>query len=135
MKENKIKGYIGPAIVAVVLFVACMFCNGGLFGENKAENILYGICNCFTVPGIILSGIGAISWAGKFGTFDMLAYGSRSFFGIFIKPLANDLPRTFYDYKVQKDEKGRKWNFEILITGLAFLAVGIILMILSLIIY
>lgn len=133
MKDKKIIKYIGPGIAAIVLFVACMFSNGGLFGENKAETVLYGLCNCFTLPGIILSGVGAISWIGKFGTFDMISYGSRSFFGIFIKPLANDLPKTFYDYKVKKDEKGRKWNVEVLITGLSFLAVGAILTIFSLI--
>jgi hypothetical protein len=135
MKENKYKGYIGPVVAAIAFFVVCMFANGGLFGENKAENILYGLCNCFTLPGVILSGVGAISWAGKFGTFDMMAYGSRSFFGIFIKPLANDLPPTFYEYKKQKDEKGRKRSVEVLITGLICLAIGGILTILSLIIY
>jgi hypothetical protein len=110
-----------------------MFSNGGLFGENKSETVLYGLCNCFTIPGILLSGVGGISWAGKFGTFDMLSYGSRSFFGNFIKPLAEDLPRTFYDYKKQKDEKGRKWSAEVLFVGLAFLAVGVILTVFSLI--
>ena len=132
MKNDKIKKYIGPTITAIVLFVACMFANGGLFGDNKAENILYGLCNCFTIPGVVLSGVGAISWAGKFGTFDMLSFGTRSFFGIFIKPLARDLPRDFYEYKKQKDEKGRHWSIEVLLVGAAFLTVGIILTLISL---
>ena len=132
--KNKIKKYIGPLIVAVAIFVSCMFANGGVFGENKAETLLYGICNCFTIPGIILTGIGAISWAGKFGTFDMLSYGTRSFFGIFIRPLSDDLPTNFYEYRKQKDEKGRKWSVELLIVGASFLAVGLILSVVSVIV-
>ena len=131
--KNKIKKYIGPLVVAVAIFVTCMFANGGIFGENKAESLLYGICNCFTIPGIILTGIGAISWAGKFGTFDMLSFGTRSFFGIFIKPLSNDMPTNFYDYRKEKDEKGRKWSPELLTVGAIFLAVGLILSAVSLI--
>ena len=131
--KKKIKKYIGPLVVAVAIFVTCMFANGGIFGENKAESLLYGICNCFTIPGIILTGIGAISWAGKFGTFDMLSFGTRSFFGIFIKPLSNDMPTNFYDYRKEKDEKGRKWSPELLIVGAIFLAVGLMLAVVSLI--
>ena len=134
MKKNKIKKHIGPFIVAVVIFVSCMFANGGVFGANKAENLLFGICNCFTIPGIILTGIAAISWAGKFGTFDMLSFGTRSFFGIFIRPLSDDMPSNFYDYRKQKDEKGRKWSPELLIVGAFFLAVGAILAVVSMMI-
>ena len=115
MKDKRILRYVGPFIAAVAIFVACMFSNGGLFGENKAETVLYGLCNCFTIPGILLSGVGGISWAGKFGTFDMLSHGSRSFLGNFIKPLAEDLPRTFYDYKKQKDE-----NTDDVLKGVSF---------------
>ena len=134
MKKIKLKKYIGPLIVAIAIFVSCMFANGGMFGENKAENLIYAICNCFTIPGIILTGIAAIGWAGKFGTFDMLSFGTRSFFGIFIKPLSNDMPKNFYDYRKQKDENGRKWSPELLIVGAVFLAVGAILAVVSLMI-
>ena len=132
--KNKIKKYIGPMIVAIVIFVTCMFANGGVFGKNNAETLLYGLSNCFTIPGIILTGIAAIGWAGKFGTFDMLSYGMRSFFGIFIKPLSNDMPTNFYEYRKQKDEDGRKWSPELLLVGLAFLLMGVIFTVISFVI-
>lgn len=134
MKNKRIYGFIAPVTAGAAMFIMCAFCNGGLFGEHKAENILYALCNCFSLPGVMLSGVAAISWIGTFGTFDMLGYGSRSFFGIFIKPLSKELPRTFYDYRQQKEEKGRKWLKETLITGLVFLAIGLILMVISLVI-
>ena len=136
MKKLKIKNFIVPLIFAVVLFVACMFGNGGLFGEEqyRAKTVIDGLANCFTIPGVILAGVGGISWAAKFGTFDMLGYGSRSFFGIFIRPLAEDLPRTFYDYRKAKEEKGRVWLVELFWTGIVFLALGLIFTVVSLIV-
>lgn len=137
MKDLKIKNFIGPVIAAVVIFAICTFASGGFFGDEqyRAKSVVDGLANCFTIPGVLLAGVGGISWAAKFGTFDMLGYGSRSFFGIFIRPLADDLPRTFYDYRKAKEEKGRTWFRELFITGVLFLAIGLILSIVSVIIY
>lgn len=132
--SKKISRFIAPVTAGVLIFVLCMFANDGFFGDNKSENILYAFCNCFSVPGVVLSGIAVISWIGTFGTFDMLGYGSRSFFGAFIKPLSKDLPRTFYDYRQQKNENGRKWLRETLYTGLVFLGTSLLLMVIGLII-
>ena len=136
MKDLKIKNFIGPIIFAIAIFVACMFASGGLFGDeqHKAKTVIDGLANCFTIPGVLLAGVGGISWAAKFGTFDMLGYGSRSFFGIFIRPLADDLPPTFYDYRKAKEEKGRKWLVELFLTGVVFLALGVIFTVISLIV-
>ena len=137
MKNLKFKRFIGPIIAAAVIFAACTFANGGIFGEEeyRAENLLYGLANCFTIPGVLLAGVGAISWAGKFGTFDMLGYGTKSFFGIFIRPLADDLPSNFYDYRKQKDEKGRVWLLELFLTGVICLVIAGLITAVSMIVY
>ena len=136
MKDLKIKKFIGPIIIAIAIFVACMFASGGLLGDEqyRAKTVIDGLANCFTIPGVLLAGVGGISWAAKFGTFDMLGYGSRSFFGIFIPPLAYDLPKNFYEYRKAKEEKGRKWFAELFLTGLIFLALGLVFTVVSLIV-
>ena len=192
MRKIKLKSFITPTVIALVLFVVCMFTSGGFFGdvwygsaetdtesgtdigsdidsddsdiesdsedsesgsvesedgaetdkdssfENKEEDqvakVITAFANCFTVPGLFLVGVAAIGWIASFGTFDMLAYGTRTLFATFIKPMAEKLPKTYYDYRAEKNEKGRSWSVETLIVGCAFFAVGMIFVIISLVI-
>ena len=112
MKDLKFKNFIGPVITAIIIFVACTFASGGLFGDEqyRAKTVVDGLSNCFAIPGIFLGGVGLIGWAAKFGTFDMLSYGTKSFLGMFIRSIGDDLPKTFYDYRIAKDDKGRRWR-------------------------
>ena len=73
-----------------------------------------------------MCGIGLISWAGKLGTFDMLGYGSRLFVGHFSKTFSEKTPKTFYDYKVRKDEKGRTWLKECTAVGAVCIIISLI---------
>ena len=84
----------------------------------------------FFAASVLVGGIGLISFAGKFGTFDMLSYGTRSFFGNFFHSLRDDLPKTFYDYKVKKDEKGRGYLKEYCKVGAVCLVLGGIMLVL-----
>ncbi len=121
--EQKQNPYLKPLIWAAVFFALGI----AVTKIYQAENVkaFFGdLSDCFLLPGVLLFGGAAISWAGTFGTFDMLAYGSRSFFGIFIRPLAQDLPSHFYDYRKQKDEKGRHWSKETLFVGLISIGVS-----------
>ena len=106
----------------VIIWAAAFFALGvamtRIYQPNGIKDFFGDLSNCFLIPGVMLAGGAAISWAGTFGTFDMLSYGSRSFFGIFIRPLAQDLPNHFYDYRKQRDEKGRRWSKETLFVGL-----------------
>lgn len=101
---------------------------------DQTAKVITALANCFTIPGLFMAGAAAIGWVASFGTFDMLVYGTGTFVGYFIKPVANKLPKTYYDYKAGKDEKGRRWSVESLIVGGAFFAVGMIFVIISLII-
>ena len=135
MKKLQVKNFIAPVTIALVLFIATSFMNGGFFGveEYRAESLYDGLANCFTVPGLFLMCIAGLTWIASLGTFDIFVYGTGTFLGYVIKPIANKLPKTYYDYKAEKDEKGRKWSLEMLLTGGAFTAVGMIFVILSLI--
>ncbi len=135
MKKLQVKNFIAPVVIAVVLFIAMMFVNGGFFGDERyrAETIFDGLASCFTTPGLLLMCVAGLSWIASLGTFDIFAYGAQTVVGYVVKPVAEKLPKTYYDYKVQKYEKGRKWSLETLLTGGAFFAIGVVFLILSLI--
>ena len=102
--------------------------------ENKTENktdIITGLANVFTIPGLALMGGAALGWIASLGTFDIFVYGTGSALGIFIKPIADKLPKTYYDYKQEKENKGRNWSIESLIVGGVMFAVGMVFVILS----
>ena len=127
MEQKKRNPYIVPIAVAVV-FAVIYAVSKKVYALDTVQSLIGELSNCFLLPGVLLAGAGTIGWIGTFGTYDMLSYGTKSFFGIFIKPLAEDLPKTFYDYRTAKDEKGRKWSKETLIVGLVSLATSMILL-------
>lgn len=128
MDQNKKNAYLVPIIIAVVLAALCASLKK-LFVFTTVQNLFGILSDCFMLPGVLLAGVGALGWIGSLGFFDIMSYGAKSFFGIFIKSLAEDLPHTFYDYRAQKDEKGRKWSKETIIVGLISLAISVLLLI------
>ena len=98
--------------------------------DSKVD-IITGLANVFTIPGLALMGGAAIGWIASLGTFDIFVYGTGSALGTFIKPIAEKLPKTYYDYKQEKDSKGRRWSVESLIVGGVMFAVGMVFVILS----
>jgi hypothetical protein len=135
MKKLQVKNFIVPIMIALVLFNVVPYLNGGFFGaeEYRAESLADGLANCFTIPGLFLMCIAGLSWISSLGTFDIFVYGTGTVIGYVIKPVTDKLPRTYYDYKAEKDERGRKWSVESLIVGGAFTAIGMIFVIISLI--
>ncbi len=117
--------YCAAAGIAVFFLAAYLM---GVFSANHTRQLFGALSDACYIPGILLSGIAAISWAGSLGTFDMIGYSMKTLF--FFLP-NNDLKknRTFYDYRHNKDEKGRKWFCEMLIVGLIFILLGCICLI------
>ncbi len=132
MKDKKTNPYIKPISWALAFILLGVFLTK-IYEITNAKDFIGDMSDCFMLPGVLISGVAGISWAGKFGTFDMISYGTKSFFGIFIPPLSRDLPTHFYDYRKQKEEKGRQWLRHSLQVGLACLALSIILLIVYLI--
>ncbi len=128
MDQNKKKAYIVSVTIAGVI-AAIYAILKNIFVFETVKDLFRNLSDCFLLPGVLLAGVGALGWIGTFGFFDLLSYGTRSFLGTFIKPLAEDLPHTFYEYRVQKDEKGRKWSKETVIVGLISLAISVLLLI------
>ncbi len=115
---------MGYAVIGVVIFFFCAFQNN-LFGQTLTREVLRILSDCFTITGILLSGVAAVSWAGSLGTFDMIGYGMKSLF-FFIPKVNSRTEKSFYDYRKRKEEKGRRWLPEMLVIGVAFLLCGVI---------
>lgn len=128
MEDNRFIKWLKPIIAAVVILVIYAL-SFGLFGAGDMEELFKDLSDCFVITGIILSGVGAISWAGTEGTFDMLAYGCKTFLGLFSASYSKKLPKSFYDYKQERTEISRPWLKRTLVVGLASLAVGVLLLI------
>ena len=133
MKSNKRRVYF--LVSAISFLIAVFFALYRKIYEFVDLKTLMGtLSDSFLVPGVFIGGIGLISWVGRFGFFDMLAYGSRSFFGHFIHSLSDDLPKNFYEFKEKKDEKGRRWLKEFVIVGAACLLLSLVLLVIYLLV-
>ncbi len=114
--------------LAVFFFAAYQF---GLFTASTAVKVLEALSNAFIMPGVLLAGVGAISWTGSLGTYDMLGYGMQTFFSLWRR---GKHAKSFYDYRQAKEEKGRTWFPEMLIVGLAYILLSIIALVISMVI-
>lgn len=122
---DKKRKYLISALICLVIAGAVFFIRK-LYSAGDLKAVMGGISDCFFVSGVMMTGVGLISWAGRLGTFDMLGYGTRLFASHFSKSLAKNTPATFYDYKVVKDEKGRTWLKETTVVGVCSLALSFI---------
>ena len=128
MEDNSFIKWLKPIIAAVVILVLYAL-SFELFSAGDREELFKDLSDCFVITGIILSGVGAISWAGTEGAFDMLAYGCKTFLGLFSASYSKKLPKSFYDYKQERMEKNRPWLKQTLMVGLTTLAVGLLFLI------
>lgn len=97
-----------------------------LYGAKDATTVFKILCDCFTVPAILYLGFGLLLWSGNEGTFDMLGYGVKSFFGMFSHKSRQE-KESFYDYRQRKHAQ-QKVFAEYLWAGLVFLAIALILL-------
>lgn len=80
---------------------------------------------------------GVLFWAlllvSKGGAFDMIVYGTKKFFfAIFKRDPLSGLPRTYSEYVYEKRlKRGEDRFYYILFTGLFYLLLGVILLIIS----
>ena len=127
--KNKKWIYWG-ALAAFEVFAAVMIARyqGLGAGQTLSMNMRFLSDGCFVV-GLMMAGIGALTWVATTGFFDMLSYGViygvRAVIGLFggnRKP--ND--QTFCDYKTAKDEKRGAAQYVILVSGIVFVALSVV---------
>ena len=126
------KRIIRASVTWAVIFAFALWWENP-FVKQEAYGVLMAIANAFTIPGAILGGIGGLTYIAKLGGYDSFSYIFSNFalHNIWTKRQPKRY-KTFYDYKVAKDEQGRHWLPEFLIAGLISLAIGIILVVIYL---
>ncbi|MBO7196842.1 MAG: DUF3899 domain-containing protein [Clostridia bacterium] len=128
MEDNRFIKWLKPIIAAVVILVLSTL-SLKLFSAGDREELFKDLSDCFVITGIVLSGVGAISWAGTEGAFDMIAYGCKTFLGLFSASYSKKLPKSFYDYKQERIKIDKPWLKQTFVVGLVALAVGLLLLI------
>ncbi len=132
MTEERIKPrlprYIRTSCFLVAFVVICLIIENP-FGEAETREIVRRVCNAFTVPGIVFSGIGALSYIFRLGVYDGILYSFSNFtlHNIWVTRQPKSY-KTFYEYKRARDEKGRGWLPHVLTVGLVSLLIGVLLL-------
>ena len=127
MKNNKLYKLFFHILAAVVLFFACASANGMFTAETTAD-FIGKLADAFTVPGVIMFTVGALSWASSKGTYDIFGFGMKAVGNIFA-PKRDDDARSFLAYKEKKESTRKGWNKDALITGSIFLFLAIVLVV------
>ena len=128
MKEEKsirepvtAKGILISLGIGLAMAVAVMAIGG--VPEKGTEAFWRKLCDAFTVPGVLMTGIGLISVVSGHGAFDGIAFPVRKVFSQILRQEKREaMPRTYYDYVEAKRGKSRKRPNYQLYTGLVFLA-------------
>lgn len=131
MNDRLRKYYIFTAIgIAVFIFAAL---GRELFeGAPPAETFMI-LSDCCFIPGVLLMGLGGLSWAASFGAYDVFGYAGSTIMSHFNHSGAYR-PESFYDYKTRKAKSRKPWLFESLIIGVIFTVLAVIFMVVYLII-
>ena len=119
---------IAAATGLLISLGVCFF--KGVFQETDPALIVRYLSDAFLVPGVLLTGIGLLSFLNKEGTYDGLFYSFYSMRAAFARrhddEARKDMARTYYDYK-QKVKAKRKVAWHLVIVGSGFLLIAIVL--------
>ena len=123
--------YVFAAVAGLLIaFSVCLL--KGVFREKDTALIVRYLSDAFLIPGVLLTGIGLLSFLKKEGTYDGLGYTfhtMRKTFAMrnYLKPIEEGSEdRTYFGYK-QKVKEKRKVAWHLIIVGSGFLLIAIVL--------
>lgn len=121
--------YIITTVIGLLIAVAV--CNQqNLFYSLQPLRVSRILCNAFFISGILITGIGLLVVVSKEGMFDGMTY----YAGRFKMLLSKDYEKkrknalSYYEYKQTKNREPGQASF-ILITGVGFLAVAVVFLV------
>ena len=86
----------------------------GLFSSQSTQDTLRILCDSFFICGVILAGIGLLSFASSKGTYDIFSYAGKVIVMKF-RP-KEDVPK-YYEYVQEKNKNRKVWLKELAICG------------------
>lgn len=121
-------GWIISVAVLLALTVGFMFIEK-VFAASGAKDALDRLSNAFFVAGLIYAAAGGFSFVAAMGGFDSFTYIFSNFALHSLIPTKQPKKyKNYYDYKTEKDEKGRHWLPHLLILGGGMIIVSVILL-------
>ncbi len=123
LKRYSITLAIGLVIAFAVLLIK------DFFSQTEAATIFAILCDAFCISGVLVTGAGLLIFSSNEGTFDILVYGVKSFWGFFKKDKTKKHD-TFYDYRASRAEHKMAFGY-IVLCGLILLAISGIMLALN----
>lgn len=120
MKQRMIKTVILAAVGAVIFM--CVALAVGVFGMTEHSDVMRGLCDGFSVSGMILLLVGLIVFCSNGGAYDIMGFAAKKFFSVF-RRAENRSRETYAEYRERKSAVKHKFA-EFLIVGGVYLAVG-----------
>ena len=106
------KRLITDSVIGVLLFFITAI-RRRLFDVGELQDIFGVLSDCFVIPGVILLGLGLLSFTREKGIFDMLTYSLS-------KPYCTE---DYFNYKCRRRENDAHYKNSLVI-GIAFLTAG-----------
>ena len=96
--------------------------SGDLWSAGSVQEVCGILTDAFTVPGVFFSGAGGLSWIASQGNFTIFRYGFSALISRFTHPKEKMMP--YYEYTVKRNAERKPWLKQVCITGLVFLALA-----------
>ena len=121
--KKSVKHLIYCAVTLTLVFVTAVL--QGLFNPPSGMRVSVIICNAFFIIGVLMAGIGILSWAGSKGTYDIFSYAGKV---ILVKFKPKEKLPSYYDYIQDKKENRKVWLKELAICGGVCIVMAFILL-------
>ncbi len=126
MTEFPWKRYAVTVGIGAGCFLALMLARGG-FVEPDPANRWHVICDALAIPGLLFTSIGLLILVSDGGAFDMLKFGIRKLISMIQSQEKRDeLPKTYFDYKMELAKRPCAGIGHLIIVGLFFLVMAVI---------
>lgn len=122
--NGKLRKYIITIIVGLVIAFIVLLIRNVFTLKTKVE-ILHVLSDAFFISGFLLFGFGLLVFASNEGTFDMLVFGFAKLINVFKRDMTKSKYKTFYDYRVSKQEKKQSFGFMVIV-GLGLILVSLV---------
>ena len=120
--KKSVKHLIYCAVTLALVFVTAVL--QGLFNPPSGMRVSVIICNAFFIIGVLMAGIGILSWAGSKGTYDIFSYAGKV---ILVKFKPKEKMQSYYDYTQEKNKNRKAWLKELTIWGAICIAISALL--------
>ena len=120
--KKSVKHLIYCAVTLTLVFVTAVL--QGLFNPPSGIRVSVIICNAFFIIGVLMAGIGILSWAGSKGTYDIFSYAGKV---ILVKFKPKEKMQTYYDYTQEKSKNRKAWLKELTVWGAICITISALL--------